>query len=103
MCGLGRLAPDVVGLGADDGLGGCNSCREVRACPGGCCYDEVEASLSVGSEDVVGFGSEGSLDSGDVTRSCGGGGSYDTVNDADAVDDVIHVACSCCDVSTVAL
>lgn len=99
---LGRLTPDAVRLSADDGLCGCYAFWEVCACPAGCCYDEVEASFCVGAEDVVGFGSEGSLDSGDVAGACGGG-SYSGVDDADAVDDVIHVAGAGGDVSAVAL
>ena len=102
MGGLRRLTPDAVRLSADDGLCGCDAFGEVRACPAGCCYDEVEAPLRVGAEDVVGLGSEGSLDSGDVAGACGGG-SYSRVDDADAVDDVIHVAGTGSDVSTVAL
>lgn len=102
MGGFGRLTPDAVRLSADDGLCGCNAFWEVRACPAGCCYDEVEASLCVGAEDVVGLGSEGSLDSGDVAGACGGG-PYGRVDDADAVDDVVHVAGAGSDVSTVAL
>ena len=54
MCSLGSLAPDAVGLGADDGLSGGDAFGEVRARPGGCRYDEVEASFRVGSEDIVG-------------------------------------------------
>ena len=102
MGGFGRLTPDAVRLSADDGLCGCDTFGEVRACPDGCCYDEVEAPLRVGAEDVVGLGSEGSLDSGDVAGACGGG-PYSRVDDADAVDDVIHVAGAGGDVSTVAL
>lgn len=72
------------------------------ACPGGGCYDEVESSFSVGSEDVVGLGVEGSLDAGDVAGA-GFGWPYSSIDDADAVDDVFHVAGAGCDVPTVAL
>lgn len=102
MGGLRRLTPDAVRFSANDGLCGCDAFGEVCACPAGCCNDEVEAPLRVGAEDVVGLGSEGSLDSGDVAGACGGG-SHSRVDDADAVDDVIHVAGTGSDVSTVAL
>lgn len=102
MGGFGRLSPDAVRLSADDGLGGCYTFGEVCACPGGCCYDEVEAPFCVGAEDVVRLGSEGPLDSGDVAGACGGG-PYGCVDDADAVDNVIHVAGAGSDVSAVAL
>lgn len=100
---FGSVTPNPIGLGADDGLGGCYSFGEVGACPVGCCYDEVEAPFGVGSEYVVRLGSESSLDSGDVTGSSSRRGSYGSINNSDAVNNIIHVAGAGCNISTVAL
>ena len=72
------------------------------ASPVGGCYDEVEASLGVGAEHVIGLGSEGTLDACNVAGACAGGADG-SVNDSDAVDDVLHVAGAGCDVATIAL
>ena len=92
--GVAGFTPDSVGFGADDALCAGDAEGELASGPVAGHDDEVHAQLSIGAEDVVGVGSNGSLDGGDVG---GGVSSTDGVSDdADAVVDVFEVSSACC-------
>lgn len=94
MGGVAGFTPNTVRLGADDALCVGDAERELAPCPVAGHDDEVHAQLGVGAEDVVGVGSDGPLDGGDVG---GGVSSADGVgDDADAVVDIFEVAGACC-------
>lgn len=103
VCGVASVSPHTVGVGSDDGLCVLNSVGEVPPCPSAGSDDGVESLLGVGSQDVVWGGADGCLDSGDVAGSVAGSGDGVVVDEANAVDDVVHVALLAGDDTAVAL
>ena len=103
VCGVASVSPHTVGVGSDDGLCVLDSVGEVPPCPSAGSDDGIEPLLGVGSQDVVWGGADCGLDSCDVAGSVAGSGDGVVVDEADAVDDVVHVALLAGDDATVAL
>ena len=103
VCGVASVSPHTVGVGPNDGLCVLDSVGELPPRPSTGSDDGVESFLGVGSQDVVWGGADGGLNSCDVAGSVAGSGDGVVVDEANAVDDVVHVALLAGDDTTIAL